>query len=99
HALAHPSLPTRRSSDLDSAPQCGTTNIDFSPTLFAGVEQMRSYRQTRLSVGKEAVALATTSAVKVLEKQVKVPDSWLRGFLQVRSEEHTSELQSPDHVV
>jgi predicted DNA-binding WGR domain protein len=71
--------------DLDAAPQCGTTNIDFSPTLFAGVEQMRSYRQTRLSVGKEAVALATTSAVKVLEKQVRVPDSWLRGFLQVQS--------------
>jgi hypothetical protein len=71
--------------DLDAAPKCGTTNIDFSPTLFAGVEQMRSYRQTRLSVGKEAVALATTSAVKVLEKQAKVPDSWLRGFLQVQS--------------
>jgi hypothetical protein len=71
--------------DLEHDPACGTTNIDFSPTLFAGVEQMRSYRQTRLSVGKEAVALATTSAVKVLEKQVKVPDSWLRGFLQVQS--------------
>jgi hypothetical protein len=46
---------------------------------------MRSYRQTRLSVGKEAVALATTSAVKVLEKKVQLPDSWLRGFLQVQS--------------
>jgi predicted DNA-binding WGR domain protein len=71
--------------DLEHAPACGTTNIDFSPALFAGVEQMRSYRQTRLSVGKEAVALATTSATKVLEKQAKVPDSWLRGFLQVQS--------------
>ena len=35
------------------------------PTLFSGIEQMRSYRQTRLSVGKEAVALATTSTAKV----------------------------------
>ncbi|HKI38517.1 MAG TPA: SWIM zinc finger family protein [Gemmataceae bacterium] len=71
--------------ELEHPPACGTTNIDFSPALFAGVEQMRSYRQTRLSVGKEAVALTTTSAVKVLEKKVQVPDSWLRGFLQVQS--------------
>src|SRR5918911_1823848 len=43
--------------ELAHQPACGTTNIDFSPALFAGIEQMRSYRQTRLSVGKEAVAL------------------------------------------
>jgi hypothetical protein len=71
--------------ELDYQPICGTTNIDFSPALFSGVEQMRSYRRTRLSIGKEAVKFATTSASSVLEKQVKVPDSWLRGFLQVQS--------------
>jgi hypothetical protein len=71
--------------ELAYQPACGTTNIDFSPTLFTGVEQMRSYRQTRLSIGKEAVKLATTSAAGVLEKRVRVPDSWLRGFLQVQS--------------
>ncbi len=71
--------------DLAHAPACGTTNIDFSPALFSGIEQMRSYRQTRLAIGKEAVKLATTSAATVLEKQVRVPDSWLRGFLQVQS--------------
>jgi predicted DNA-binding WGR domain protein len=71
--------------ELEHPPTCGTTNIDFSQALYSGVEQMRSYRQTRLSVGKEAIALATTSAVKVLEKKVNVPDSWLRGFLQVQS--------------
>jgi hypothetical protein len=71
--------------ELDYQPVCGTTNIDFSPTLFSGIEQMRGYRQTRLSIGKEAVKLATTSASTVLEKRVRVPDSWLRGFLQVQS--------------
>ncbi len=71
--------------ELSHQPTCGTTNIDFSPALFAGVEQMRSYRRTTLSIGKEAVALATTTAGKVLEKQIHVPDSWLRGFLQVQS--------------
>jgi hypothetical protein len=73
------------SFELAHQPTCGTTNIDFSPTLFAGIEQMRSYRQTRLAIGKEAVGLSTTSAASVLEKQVRVPDSWLRGFLQVQS--------------
>jgi hypothetical protein len=71
--------------ELAYQPACGTTNIDLSPALFAGVEQIRSYRRTTLSVGKEAVALATTSVGKVLEKQIHVPDSWLRGFLQVQS--------------
>jgi predicted DNA-binding WGR domain protein len=71
--------------ELAYQPVCGTTNIDFSPTLFAGVEQMRSYRRTRLAIGKEAVQLTTTSAQSVLEKQIRVPDTWLRGFLQVQS--------------
>jgi hypothetical protein len=74
-----------RAFELAEPPACGTANIDFSPALFAGIEQLRSYRQTRLSVGKEAVALTTTSVGKVLEKQIHVPDSWLRGFLQVQS--------------
>jgi hypothetical protein len=71
--------------ELAYQPACGTTNIDFSQALFAGVEQMRSYRQTRLAIGREAVKLATTAAGEVLEKKVHVPDSWLRGFLQVQS--------------
>jgi hypothetical protein len=71
--------------ELAYQPACGTTNIDFSPALFAGIEQLRSYRKTTLSVGKEAVALTTTAAGKVLEKQIRVPDTWLRGFLQVQS--------------
>jgi hypothetical protein len=71
--------------DLGFQPVCGTTNIDFSPALASGIEQMRSYRQTRLTIGREAVKLATTSAASVLEKKVHVPESWLRGFLQVQS--------------
>src|SRR5260370_9419214 len=40
-----------------SDPVCGTTNIDFSPALHAGVQQMRSYRETRLSIGPKQVAV------------------------------------------
>ena len=70
---------------LDGEPVCGTTNIDFSQALFDGVQQMRSYRETRLSVGREAVRVTTANAGDVLEKRIRIPDSWLRGFLQVQS--------------
>ena len=63
----------------------GSTNIDFSPALFDSVQQMRSYRATRFQVGREAVAVATETQPAVIEKQIQVPDSWLRGFLQVQS--------------
>ncbi len=68
--------------DLQDDPVCGTTNIDFSQTLYESVQRFRSYRQTRLTIGQEAVKVATTGQD---EKHIKVPDSWLRGFLQVQS--------------
>jgi hypothetical protein len=70
--------------EFDGEPTYGTTNIDFSKTLFDGVQRMRSYRETRLSIGRDAVALETDDA-EVLEKRIEVPDAWLRGFLQVQS--------------
>lgn len=71
--------------DLKSNPVYGTTNIDFSETLFESVQRFRSYRQTRVTVGQQAVKVATHGEQEVLEKQVQIPDSWLRGFLQVQS--------------
>jgi hypothetical protein len=70
--------------DLSDAPACGTTNIDFSPGLFENIQQMRSYRATRLTIGRDLVKVATDQGAAV-EKRVQVPDSWLRGFLQVQS--------------
>jgi hypothetical protein len=66
-------------------PTYGTTNIDFSQALYRALQQMRSYRTTRLSLGREGVTFATTQAPEILEKHIRVPDSWLRGFLQVQS--------------
>lgn len=70
--------------DFDGERAYGTTNVDFSKALFDGVQRMRSYRETRLSIGAEAVALATDDA-ETIEKRIQVPDAWLRGFLQVQS--------------
>lgn len=73
--------------EQDGEPIYGTTNIDFSQKLFDHILQFRSYRETRLEIAQEDVAIDTEEARAdgVLEKQIQVPDSWLRGFLQVQS--------------
>lgn len=81
--------------DVQEKVSYGTTNIDFSSELAQGIEQMRSFHKTQFSIGKEgqeeqAVSFKTETAedlanTEVLEKQIKVPHSWIRGFLQVQS--------------
>lgn len=72
--------------DLDGDPTYGTTNIDFSDDLHDAMKRMRSYHDTILSIGQQAVTLDTSpDADAVTERQVDVPNSWLRGFLQVQA--------------
>jgi predicted DNA-binding WGR domain protein len=75
----------RSAFELTEPPVCGTTNVDFSQALYSSIQQMRSYRETRLSIAREAVKMATETTGEVLEKKINIPDSWLRGFLQVQS--------------
>lgn len=63
----------------------GTTNVDYSAALFAGVSRMRSYRATTIAVGSDAVSVGTAGAAEVIEKKVTIPDAWIRGLLQVQS--------------
>jgi hypothetical protein len=63
----------------------GTTNIDFSDALYASTQQIRGYRTTKLAIGHDAARPAPAARKDVLEKKIQVPDSWLRGFLQVQS--------------
>lgn len=77
---------------LEGEPVCGTTNIDFSEALYNGLQHLRSSRETRLSIGpgepgaaSSDVGVETSGVGAVLEKKVQVPDTWLRGFLQVQS--------------
>jgi len=70
--------------------QFGTTNIDFSQELAQGIEQIRSFRTTRFAVGKETVNFQTETApalpdTEVIEKRIQVPQTWIRGLLQVQS--------------
>lgn len=71
----------------------GVTHIDFSDNLLQGIEQIRSRRSLSLSVGQQAVRLQSAAddqqpAAEVLEKAVQVPQSWLRGLLQVQTAAH-----------
>src|SRR5205085_623694 len=76
-----------RAFHLDNPPTCGTTNVDFSGTLIAALQQLRGYRPTRFQLTREPASPAGTAGIteEVLNKQLNVPDSWLRGFLQVQS--------------
>ena len=74
----------RDALEVDGPWVCGTTNIDFSDALFDGVQRIRSYRPTRLTIASDAVSLQTGEE-EVVEKRIAVPDTWLRGFLQVQS--------------
>ncbi|WP_419662925.1 hypothetical protein [Desulfosarcina variabilis] len=68
----------------DQAAAFGTTNMDFSRHLYDGIQKIRSHKETSISIGSDALTLQAGDE-KVLEKKISLPDSWLRGFLQVQS--------------
>src|SRR5207244_5545202 len=90
---ALPSFPTRRSSDL------ACFRIDLA---FADRTSVREYRIVHLVVGDDGEAARQflgqegfRRVSRQFQKAVRPQRAWRRE----RSEEHTSELQSPDHLV
>lgn len=61
----------------------GTTNVDFSAWLWGALGELRSSRETWLRVGAEGFEVRTKGAGGRFEQKVELPDSWVRGFLQV----------------
>jgi hypothetical protein len=62
----------------------GTTNIDFSVGLEREFARVRSYRPLRLTVGAQAVG-ASTDVSMVTERKIDLPDSWVRGLVEVQA--------------
>ncbi len=62
----------------------GTTNIDFSQQLADEIYRVRSYRPAWLKVAYEQVEMSTGAGSRV-EKKIDLPETWVRGFLQVQS--------------
>jgi predicted ArsR family transcriptional regulator len=63
----------------------GTTNIDFSAWLWGALGEMRTSRSTTFRIGPEGFEVKTSSAGGRFEKKVDLPESWVRGFLQVQA--------------
>lgn len=65
--------------------ECGTTNIDFSVRLHDELDRMRTYRTTRFDVSPSGFTVATEGKQAHREKKIDLPESWIKGFLQVHS--------------
>jgi hypothetical protein len=61
----------------------GTTNVDFTAWLWGALGELRSSRETWFRVGAEGFEVKTHGAGGRFERKVDVPDSWVRGFLEV----------------
>lgn len=64
---------------------CGTTNIDYSHTLYQEFQKIRDYKQTNLQIDPSGFAVQTGLSQSYKEEKIDLPDSWVRGFLQVSS--------------
>lgn len=64
---------------------CGTTNIDYSAALYQEFQKIRDYKTTQFKIDPSGFEVATTHEESFVEQKIDLPDSWVRGFLQVSS--------------
>lgn len=62
---------------------CGTTNIDYSEPLYQEFRKIRSYKDTQFEIDPSGFEVTTGDANAYKEVKIDLPDSWVRGFLQV----------------
>lgn len=65
--------------------RCGTTNVDYSNKLYNEFQKIRDYKETELKVDPSGFEVQTAEEEAWKEVKIDLPDSWLRGFLQVSS--------------
>ncbi|MCB1094102.1 MAG: SWIM zinc finger family protein [Verrucomicrobiae bacterium] len=64
---------------------CGTTNIDYSASLYDEFQKIRDYKETSFSIDPRGFEIQTDEDDAYNEVKIDLPDSWVRGFLQVSS--------------
>ncbi len=64
---------------------CGTTNIDYSENLYNEFQKVRSYKNTQFEIDPSGFEVQTGADESFKEVKIDLPDSWVRGFLQVSS--------------
>ncbi|MEM9822857.1 MAG: SWIM zinc finger family protein, partial [Bacteroidota bacterium] len=65
--------------------ECGTTNIDYSDALYKEFQKIRNYKMTNFVVDPSGFEAKTDFEDNFKELKIDLPDSWVRGFLQVSS--------------
>lgn len=65
--------------------ECGTTNIDYSAALYDEFQKIRTYKTTKFEIDPSGFEVATRGEDSFKEVKIDLPDSWVRGFLQVSS--------------
>ena len=68
----------------------GTTNVDFNAGMRAALAQIRDKEIVGLAVGTDEVALLRGTD-QVVERKVKLPMRWLKGFVEVQAYESRME--------
>jgi len=63
----------------------GTTNVDYSWSLYEHFQNLRSYRETKFLVDPSGFEVQTSEAEGYREEKIDLPSSWLRGFMQLQS--------------
>ncbi|MEJ2691950.1 MAG: SWIM zinc finger family protein [Candidatus Thiodiazotropha sp.] len=61
----------------------GTTNIDYSDSLYNEFQKLRDYKRSQFHIDPDGFEIATAHEETYLEEKIDLPDSWVRGFLQV----------------
>ncbi|WP_149494961.1 hypothetical protein [Roseiconus lacunae] len=63
----------------------GTTNVDYTWQLYEHFQTLRSYRQTRFEIDPQGFGVSTSESGGHLEEKIDLPNSWLRGLMQLQS--------------
>ena len=63
----------------------GTTNIDYSNELYQEFQKIRDYKKTQFVIDPSGFEVKTEQSDEFKEEKIDLPDSWVRGFLQVSS--------------
>jgi len=62
----------------------GTTNVDLNDRFVQNLSSLRPGKKAHFEMGATSIKL-TTHQDKTIEHKVKLPDRWIKGFLQIQA--------------
>ncbi len=76
---------SRDAFENSETPALGTTNVDYSWSLYEHFQRLRSYRETRFEIDPLGFDVQIAEMPEHREEKIDLPNSWLRGFMQMQS--------------